>query len=148
MRTHLPTSKLLAPLAVALIAASPALGQTAPEPRASTQAADLSADAFARAAAESGLAQLMMSYVALQEAREGPAEDFAWTMIEHHGSALGDLAQTLGNAPGVLPGGLPMEPSAEQAREIERLRALGGRGLRPGVLRAPGRGAPRGRRAL
>ena len=122
-RPSLSTLSVSLAAAVALLTAAPAAGQTAGAP---SQTAVASADAFARAAAENGLAELMLSYVALQKAREGPVEGFAWTMIEHHGSAVGDLAQTLGGAPGVLPGGLPMQPSAEQVREIERLRGLDG----------------------
>ena len=122
MSLRLPTL-LVSLSAAALLTAAPATGQTADAP---SRTDAPSADAFAQAATESGLAQLMLSYVALQKAREGAVEDFAWTMIEHHGSAIGDLAQTLGGSPGVLPAGLPMQPSAEQAAEIERLRGLSG----------------------
>ena len=119
---------LLLSLSVALFASAPVLAQTAGTPdRAMTSpAADLSTEAFARAATESGLAELMMSYLALQKAREGAVEDFAWTMIEHHGSSIGDLAQSLGGQQTLLPAGLPMGPNAEQVREIERLRGLTG----------------------
>lgn len=110
-------------LAVALFAAAPAAGQTMGTADHGDHAGDLSTDAFARAAAESGLAQLMASYLALQEATgEGPAEDFAWTMINHHGSAIGDLAQSLSDGSDAL----PMEPSAEQVQEVERLGRLEG----------------------
>ena len=118
MPTPRPTAKPLVLLlaAVALFASAPATGQTA----------DLSAEDFAQSATESGLTQLMLSYLALQKAREGPVEDFAWTMIEHHGSSIGGLAQSLGGQQSLLPAGLPMGPSAEQARTIERLRSLDG----------------------
>ena len=129
MSTSLRTPLLLLSLsAAALFAAAPALAQTAgmAEPGTPSQTADLSAEAFARAATENGLAELMLSYVALQKAREGAVEDFSWTMIEHHGSAIGGLAEALSGQPSVLPAGLPMGPSAEQVQEIERLRGLAG----------------------
>ena len=112
----------------ALFVSTPAVAQTAgmSDRAATSQTADLSTEAFARGATESGLAQLMMSYLALQKAREGPVEDFAWTMIEHHGSSVGDLAQSLGGQQSLLPDGLPMGPSAEQVQAIERLRGLEG----------------------
>ena len=119
---------LLLSLSVALFASAPVLAQTPgmSDRGATSQTADLTTEAFARAATESGLAELMTSYLALQKAREGAVEDFAWTMIEHHGSSIGDLAQSLGGQQTLLPAGLPMGPNAEQVREIERLRGLTG----------------------
>ena len=122
--------KLLASLSVvaALFASAPATAQTTgmSQNGATSPTADLSAEAFARDATESGLAQLMLSYLALQKAREGSVEDFAWTMIGHHGSSVGDLAQSLGGQQTLLPAGLPTGPSDEQVQDIERLRGLSG----------------------
>lgn len=79
-------------------------------------------DALARSAAESNLGEVLMSAMALQKTSDKRVQDNAWTMLDHHSRALGDLAEVLSD--GAAP--LPTEPGAEQKQMLERLRSLQG----------------------
>lgn len=79
-------------------------------------------DALARSAAESNLGEVLMSAMALQKTSDKRVQGNAWTMLDHHSRALGDLAEVLSD--GAAP--LPTEPGAEQKQMLERLRSLQG----------------------
>ncbi|TNC64236.1 DUF4142 domain-containing protein [Rubellimicrobium roseum] len=79
-------------------------------------------DEFAQAAAQGNLAEVQMSALALQKTNDRRVEEYAWTMLDHHGRAMGDLAESLGEGAALL----PSEPSPEQAATLEEMRALEG----------------------
>lgn len=93
--------------------------QDAADPAAAA-AADV--DAFAQAATQNSLTEVLMSTMALQKTTDMRVEEYAWTMLDHHARAMGDLAEAL--SPGAAP--LPSEPSAEQAATLEEMRSLEG----------------------
>lgn len=111
--------RLFRPSAVVLMMALTPLAAAAQE--ASEQATVMAdVDEFAQAAAQGNLAEVQMSALALQKTNDRRVEEFAWTMLDHHGRAMGDLAEALGEGAALL----PSEPSAEQAATLEQMRAL------------------------
>jgi putative membrane protein len=101
-------------LALAPLAAS---AQEASEP-----AAAAGVDEFALVAARNSLTEVLMSTMALQKTSDRRVEEHAWTMLDHHGRAMGDLAEALSPEAAVL----PTEPSAEQAAMLEEMREMDG----------------------
>ena len=107
--------------AVAILLALAPLSVTAQE--ASEQATGMAdVDEFAQAAAQGNLAEVQMSALALQKTNDRRVEEYAWTMLDHHGRAMGDLAEVLSEDAALL----PSEPSAEQAATLEQMRGLEG----------------------
>lgn len=107
-------------ITAALLASIPALGQA--QPAGQGAAAAQGVDAFARAAAENSLSEMLMSSLALQKSNDDRVRDYAWTMIDHHARATGDLAEALPEAAAVL----PTEPSSEQQATIRRMQGMTG----------------------
>jgi len=114
MRSFRPASTAMM-LALAPLAAA---AQEASEQAAGTT----DVDEFAQAAAQDNLAEVQMSALALQKTNDRRVEEFAWTMLDHHGRAMGDLAEALGEGAALL----PSEPSAEQTATLEQMRSLEG----------------------
>lgn len=110
---------LMLSAATLLFAATPALAQTQPAGQA---AAAASVDGFARAAAQSSLAEVLMSSMAIQKTGDERVQDFAWTMLDHHARAMGDLAEALSAGAAAL----PTEPSAEQQATLQRMQGMSG----------------------
>lgn len=81
-----------------------------------------SVDAFAEAATQSSLAEVLMSAMALQKTSDMRVSEHAWTMLDHHARAVGDLADVLSPDAAAL----PSEPSAEQTAMLDRMRDLEG----------------------
>lgn len=111
---HLATAAMM--LALAPMAAS------AQEETGATTAATTDVDAFAQGAAQNSLTEVLMSAMALQKTGDKRVEEHAWTMLDHHGRAMGDLAEVLSQEAAPL----PSEPSAEQAAMLEQMRGLEG----------------------
>ena len=109
-------------VAAILVTASPgARAQEAAQPAATeTPAADV--DAFAHAAAQNSLSEVLMSTMALQKTTDKRVEEYAWTMLDHHARAMGDLAEAL--SPGAAP--LPAEPSAAQSAILKQMSEMSG----------------------
>ena len=107
-----------ATLAVLLVAA-PATS-FAQQASSQTTATASTVDTVAQAAAQSSLSEVLMSTMALQKTNDKRVEEYAWTMLDHHARAMGDLAETLSEdaAP------LPTEPSTEQTAMLERMSAM------------------------
>jgi putative membrane protein len=87
-----------------------------------TAAAATDMDAFAQAAAQNSLTEVLMSTMALQKTNDVRVEEHAWTMLDHHARAMGDLAEALSPDAALL----PSQPSAEQAAMLEKMRGLEG----------------------
>ena len=107
-----------------LIAATPA-GAFAQQPTAtSTQPAttSITVDEFAQAAAQNSLSEVLLSTMALQKSNDKRVDDQAWTMLDHHSRAMGDLADALSPDAAAL----PSEPSAEQKAVLQRMQGLQG----------------------
>lgn len=111
-------------LATALASAAPvaALAQTPTTATSQATATDLTIDAFAQQAARNSLSEVLLSAMALQKSNDKRVDDHAWTMLDHHSRAMGDLADALSAEAGPL----PSEPSAEQTAVLERMRGLDG----------------------
>lgn len=111
----------LAALAAALATVTfcpPAMAQTRP----ADQAAPAGVDQFARTAAQSNLSEVLLAAMALQKTNDKRVQDDAWTMLDHHSRAMGDLAEALSEGAAVL----PTEPSTEQQNSLQRMRGLSG----------------------
>jgi len=117
--------RLLTTTAVAvLLAATPVstvLAQESAQQATSQQAtAPTSVDDFAEQAAQNSMAEVLMSTMALQKTSDKRVQDYAWTMLDHHSRAMGDLAEVLS----ADAADLPSEPSADQKATLERMRGL------------------------
>ncbi len=107
------------------LACSPTLAQaqqSQPTQRTTQAAAPIEVDAFARAAAENNLSQVLLSSMALQKTNDKRVQDNAWTMLDHHSRAMGELAEALSEGAASL----PTEPSNEQKANLQRMRDLSG----------------------
>ncbi len=111
-------------LTAALLSAVPTalLAQDAAQTEHRVTSGELNVDTFAQQAAQNSLSEVLLSAMALQKSDDKRVDDHAWTMLDHHSRALGDLADALDRnaAP------LPSEPSDEQVAELERMRGLDG----------------------
>jgi putative membrane protein len=119
--------RFLGSTAVALLLiAAPAVSsaqEAAQPPAASSASVDASSvDSFAQAAAQSSLSEVLMSAMALQKTNDKRVEENAWTMLDHHARAMGDLAEALGPDAASL----PTEPSAEQTAMLEEMKGMDG----------------------
>ena len=81
-----------------------------------------SVDEFAKTATQSSLTEVLMSAMALQKTSDMRVSEHAWTMLDHHSRAIGDLADVLDADDAAL----PSEPSAEQTAMLDEMRALDG----------------------
>lgn len=106
--------------AFALVLACPVASAQA-QPAAQASATN-TPDGFARAAAENNLSEIMLATMALQKTSDKRVQDDAWTMLDHHSRALGDLAEALNDGAAAL----PTEPRAEQKAMLQRMRGLNG----------------------
>lgn len=107
-------------VAIAMIfASSPTLAQSSSGQQATAAAG---VDEFARAAAESNLSEVMLATMALQKTNDKRVQDDAWMMLEHHGRAMGNLAEALSDGAASL----PTEASEQQKSELRRMEALNG----------------------
>ena len=79
-------------------------------------------DEFAEAAARNSLIEVLMSAMALQKTGDKRVEDHAWTMLDHHSRAMGDLAEALSPDAALL----PSEPGDDQTATLEEMRSLEG----------------------
>ncbi len=79
-------------------------------------------DSFAEAATQGSLTEVLMSAMALQKTNDMRVSEHAWTMLDHHSRAIGDLADVLTANEAAL----PSEPSAEQTAMLDQMRALEG----------------------
>jgi len=113
-------SMILAAAVVAL-ACPPVMAQQQAV-RSGQTAASPAVDAFARAAAENNLTEVLLASVALQKTGDKRVQDDAWTMLDHHSRALGDLAEALSEGSAAL----SSEPSGEQKAALQRMRGLTG----------------------
>lgn len=95
---------------------------TAPSVGLAQESGTASVDAFAEAATQSSLAEVLMSAMALQKTSDMRVSEHAWTMLDHHARAVGDLADVLSPDDAAL----PSEPSAEQTAMLDRMRDLEG----------------------
>lgn len=117
---EVPIMRLLTRAAIVVsLACSPALAQAQ---QATQAAAPIEVDGFARAAAESSLSQVLLSSMALQKTKDKRVQDNAWTMLDHHSRAMGELAEALSEGAASL----PTEPSSEQRANLQRMRDLSG----------------------
>lgn len=103
----------------ALLASMPATASGQPRQQA---AASADVDTFARAAAQNSLTEVLLASMALQKTSDRRVREYAWTMLDHHARAMGDLAEALSAGAAAL----PTEPSAEQSAALERLRGMSG----------------------
>lgn len=108
-------------LVALLLASTPVHAQQQPTPQQAAAPAS-EVDAFARSAAEANLSEVLMSAMALQKTNDKRVQDNAWTMLDHHSRAMGELADVLNEGAASL----PTEPSAEQQQTLERMRSLQG----------------------
>lgn len=111
-------------LATSLAFASPVAvqAQATTATTTSSSAPALTVDAFARQAAQNSLTEVLLSAMALQKSDDKRVDDHAWTMLDHHSRAMGDLADALSAEAAPL----PAEPNAEQTATLERMRGLDG----------------------
>lgn len=118
----MPTPKTFAMAALIVMAPAAAFAQGPASPAAGGAGGALTVEGFADAATRNSLSEVLMSTMALQKSEDMRVNEHAWTMLDHHGRALGDLADALeaGSA------ALPSEPSPEQEAALERMRALEG----------------------
>jgi len=106
--------------AIAIIFASPpVLAQAQPTQQ---PAAVNDVDEFASTAAQNNLTEVLLSTMALQKTTDKRVQDYAWTMLDHHARATGDLAEAL--SPGAA--ALPTEPNAEQQATVQRMGQMNG----------------------
>ncbi|WP_043367222.1 DUF4142 domain-containing protein [Belnapia sp. F-4-1] len=117
---EVPIMRFLTHAAIVVsLACSPALAQAQ---QATQAAAPIEVDGFARAAAENNLSQVLLSSMALQRSNDKRVQDSAWTMLDHHSRAMGELAEALSEGAASL----PTELSSEQSTSLQRLRELSG----------------------
>lgn len=106
-------------LAATLLTCMPA---AAPAQQGQQATAPTGVDDFARAAAQNSLTEVLLASMALQKTSDRRVREYAWTMLDHHARAMGDLAEAL--SAGAAP--LPTEPGAEQSATLQRMRGLNG----------------------
>ena len=119
-----------AAVAVFALATTPAFAQTAQgeaSGAAAAQSKDMQGQAsdatnFATNAAQNGVAEIVLSSLALQKSDNQRIIDFSAMMIDHHSSAMIDLMKALNEGEMTV----PIMPGAEQMQAIERLRGLSG----------------------
>ena len=112
----LPIATAAVMLATAPI--TPMLASAQQTSEAAPAAADV--DEFASAAAQNSLTEVLMSVIALQKTNDKRVEDHAWTMLDHHSRAMGDLAAALSPDAALL----PTEPTDAQTATLEEVRNL------------------------
>jgi len=79
-------------------------------------------DEFAQTAAQNNLTEVLLSTMALQKTNDKRVQDYAWTMLDHHARATGDLAEALSAGATAL----PTEPSAQQQAILQRMQGMEG----------------------